>query len=560
VSPDSKSIPTAGVATAGVRTSPRELQRWVDALPFATLNAAEVKPERRAELLDIHVRAYDRLGDAVLHPTGGQRGAVAGSVRLTAAHVSDHIAKGYELVARQLEGKPKKWLASDKGLARAVQRGGLFICFSMLQTYARYHSPKAEQWSRLAALYGLGVKRKLASWTERRRNLRAEFARPLAQLYKTCVLASAVDPHRLGPGQVWILFDLLFECVDGVTVSGTSPSTGNRGIFVVDPRGRRRTMSLPAATARGLPDDALIVDANASIEPLRQRLSEIMAQDTVATDLPYWRNQEIALIERVLRTVSEPRDRSGNRQPLGAEVRLVAGVRAIQQLLGGPEVPVKQATFARGDVTPGVEDRGPELSREDQMEMIDPRTGSTVNVAVDFADTSRARAWAEHRTRESGAGLRVDYHTDRWMALDIAASGVGILKRDAPEIPVGVGQVVAVAMSDDDWKLGLVRWMRLDGAGAYRIGIEFLQGSVEAVALRKAGRGKEPDPPRPALVLTPLERGTLPTLIAPLGTIARGPMFELERPSTFDRQIVNATDPFSETSYFERLGFEVAGG
>jgi hypothetical protein len=119
-----------------------------------------------------------------------------------------------------------------------------------------------------------------------------------------------------------------------------------------------------------------------------------------------------------------------------------------------------------------------------------------------------------------------------------------------------VGEVIGVAMptessaDEQDWMVGVIRWMRISPDGAVDAGVELLSRRARAAALRTMDADGRPKPPVRAIELRSLGDGHLrgTSMLAPNVVERTAPQFEVTFANARDAQ-----DPEPDVTTYDRL-------
>ncbi len=558
---------------------PAGLTDWVDQLPFANTQACldemvhaleaightQLKASRRAELLEIVAVGYHRLFDAVFPPPRGSGASTFDARRqmllTSAVRVTSLLASGYERVLTDLVSSRTLWFATNKLQAQALQRSMLFNVLTELETYAGYRNSPPELKGRMIAIHSETLRLKEVRQENPRDGMRAEFGKTAAHLHVRAVLAGIVDPHRVAPNEIWRLFELLEPYADAATMhAGERPGGDPHSVFVIDPAGKKRVLPLASLGEDDIPKDAWYLDANPIVEPVEKQLKSLRAREAGRNDPFRWEGRDVVLLARALEAFRGATEREDPRQHARQPVELAFGVTACHFGMSGPPVDADMAAFRTAAPPPPPPPGEP---GDDSMKMIDPRTGGTIDVAVQRAHKGPAgRADAATEADDDAprsAQTAGAYRIDQWLIIDATPHGLGVRSQHSDRrLAIGVGELVGVQLRSTKRRLGIVRWLSIDDEGHYRAGIEYLQGLPEPVAVREIDPKAGPGSRRPGIALLPNRGMRTPSLVALLGTQQKHNLFLLERGGPQGPLEIRTLSMMDRTHFFERLGFEVA--
>jgi len=569
----------SGPPSAAAIVRPADLSGWVGALPYANpgavlreldselslLNAAEVKPSVRFELLELHAGAYVRLLNA-LSATHASRGVSAveqhRSFAETARRLTLRMADGYKLVVDGTAARKASLFAKRRSDAAPIQRVVLFLCFSLNHYYDQYLPTEARVWMELAKLYQLAGERDALDRSVSRGDHRQEFGKPISHLYKLALLTGLADPYHHGPGEVWKVFELMGECADAAHLGPEAPAQDAEGVFVIDPDGVERAKPLQSeAGAEAV--NAYYLDTKSTTERLQEMHDQAIQDQGEDFTSARAKQQFTSILNRVVRSLKEPAQRSNDRKPIATPVNLAVGITATQNLIDGSAVVGTEATFTAGPDAPvqAGEQESDEESEADRvavLKMIDPRSGATVDIGVAAEERKRLMA-SKQNGKSDEESILATYGTEPWQVTNRSRRGVGIMRHDAPRIPLCVGEIVSFATKKNAVALGVVRWLTVDEAGVYRAGIEIIGKRADPVRLRGAQDEDNPSAARPALALPFFGADEKVAALAALpGTFSEQGVLIVESPDRETQVWIEMTDLVDVTPSCERFSYRIA--
>jgi hypothetical protein len=158
-----------------------------------------------------------------------------------------------------------------------------------------------------------------------------------------------------------------------------------------------------------------------------------------------------------------------------------------------------------------------------------PRTAPAVVAEQAAQAPSRADLEAEaHEERPVTAPLPEVLRVDsRWQVRDESAGGLALARRGGLGPLMRVGDVLGIHNPAlDQWRVGVVRWLKSADSQHVEMGVEMLAPSVRPLAVRPAGA--ETAPYSQALLLPPIEALRQPaTLLVALGICRPGEDIEI---------------------------------
>lgn len=99
--------------------------------------------------------------------------------------------------------------------------------------------------------------------------------------------------------------------------------------------------------------------------------------------------------------------------------------------------------------------------------------------------------------------FRID---NRWQVRDESAGGLSLMRSGEAGMPVRVGDLLGIQKPVvNQWRIGVVRWIKSPDVRQIEIGVEMLAPSAKALAARLAGAGGDETPFRQALLVPPID-------------------------------------------------------
>lgn len=557
---------------------PADLKQWIDALPYANrgavleslshelslLNAVEIKPSVRFELLELHAGAYVRLLSSLIQQRAGGGAAALKHHRVfaeMARAVTQHLADGYALIVDGAASKKGALFGKRRSDVPAIQRAILFLCYTLNHHYDQYLPTDPRVWIELTRLYEVARERGALDRPGSRGDFRLEFGKSVSHLYKRTLLTGLADPYHHGPGEVWTMFDFLGECADAAELTTDPPSTGPEGVFVIDPSGEERAWPLSFDSGADARDRRYLntITTCAHLQGMRDETEQGDREDFRS---PRAKRQAVSILNRMIRSLQEPAQRSNDRTPIAAPVQLAVGISATQQLIGGKVMGGAQATFAEGKeiVSQGAESQDDDVA---VLKMIDPRSGGTVDVDVDVRKRN-AGAGGDKGGGAGGseqAGVTAVYGTESWNVTNKSRRGIGITRSDPPQNPPCVGEIVSFSTKKNTSAIGLVRWFTVDEAGIYRAGIEIIGKRADSISIRAAEDAGNAGAARPALAMPFFGADEkVATLVALPGTFREQGTLIVQSADSENQVTVQMNSLMDATPSCERFTYRVGPG
>jgi len=508
-----------GTPEPGVETRRVFVEEWVEGLAYAhppvlldqtlesleRLNRQPMKAARRIELLDLHVRPYAFALDFRRNQEPAQTAAAltrqrAVSRRLRLCAVA--MALGYKQALCEL-GERRSPLPQGRDARLALQRAALFSSLALLHCYDEYRPTLPRLWLEIIALYKVAARAAMDAEPVPCAVEDELFSQSTATCFKRLCLTSLVDPYHLAYGELWRVYQAFGASAADAEVREVAPARRPAGLFVIDPSVDARPT--PLAQAPATPGrHCRLLDANPVLSTLRERHRAADPDDPLASHV----------LAAMIRALGLPPKRHTPRESTEGHVKVAPGLSTAHHFLAG-------------------------------------RT----------AEPSAGGGNGDDGVQETGERYHASYRHEPWRLVDEGPGGVGILRREHPRQPVGVGELVAMQFplrgdADDEWSVGVVRWLTVDGDEDHQAGVQMIAESATPVmCYSEAVTDTITRIPRPALAIPDLDGAQGSTLLTPRGLFTRGTTLRVltERGAV----LVQAVGLSESTAAFDRFSYRI---
>jgi hypothetical protein len=459
-------------------TSPDAVRQWITDLPL--VNADKTADE----LLDVlnamnglQIPARDRLEDLELLAVPvasviqtlnrqylGKRFPLDGKSQARANLASSlhlQMATGYKIVAAELSGKRR----SGAQLGQAIHAAIHHLGEALLNSYIIYAPCSAGIWRDLHGLYELALARGLADNITDETKATTGVTGSIANHYRQCLLLSLASPYRMRQREIRSVYALLCDWAPHCRLH-TPGGSNARGYFACNLDADEPPRYLQHEQRDRLDSRWLVIDTAGLEEPVHATIAAQQESTARLSTLP-----DAAALQRLMLSWGMMPKRRFPRRGNESRVRLVLGLSAIHQALGGSDKP-----------SPANRTAGDESVQDDQY-LRDPTFERTT--VIDTTPASDADAINPFRgsyTPGSGGGDR-ELRIEAWKMQDMSAGGYCLLWDSAETSNAHVGELVAISEDDgdEDWHLGVVRWMRFTPAEGLALGVQMLSPGARPV-------------------------------------------------------------------------------
>jgi hypothetical protein len=506
-------IPNQDSARSGVRIKPREVNEWLNNLPFLDvrrtarlasqqlrlLNRQPIPVQARLDILAAFLSTYHRLGESL--PT--QLSDAAG-VKPVLRGLCQDLGFGYKIAVNELINTRRRF-GEARALSRALLGAIHALGLHLEHYYASHQRAPTALWAECLALFNYARNTGRTDYRSRLIDIDGEIS--IERCFRLHALLRLADPYHVAPGAIAVVHRYLERHLDlGSIEAGRLPG--------------RTLLRIPAgAQTSGAATATLYVDVGALLKQIRsdiERLEKHRQASAVGlpADIPV--TTLLQTLRQLLDLWLTERERKSPRQQAETRIDLVAGLDAAYCVVNRGRC-FDPALF----LAPGHENTIDLGAPQPTLERRDP-------------DTPMPLACVSMNYSSGGIALRY--------------SGPG---QPHPR----VGQLVALhragASATSGWIVAVCRWLQETDSGAgFEMGVQYLAREPAAVVIRAAD--SEVGSYRPAIAATQ-KRGDqrVITLIARAGDAKVGDELWVDQARRRDR--VRCVELLEAGSGFERF-------
>jgi cyclic-di-GMP-binding protein len=490
-------IPTLKKPGTGIfKTNPESIRRWVENLPLANIdttigrldyglseiNSVELSPGERTEALEL-------LTPPVIHITGALQKKYLGKRFPLGKDYLDKsdqtiglylaMATGYKLLVAALDrGK-----SPDPRIAIAMQRAIHYLGESLIASYQVYRRPREGIWADLHTLYALSVKYGLQAHQEIDTTLQKPAPATAETAYKQILLLSLASPYRLRQGDIRLVYNLLGQWATFSRLH-VAKARDNLGFFACDLTSDDPPSYLLLRHRDHLDENWRILDTSSMTAPVHAALARLHDRSSLKNILPGQNT-----MKRLLLAWGVMPERQTVRKRREAPVRLVLGINAIHRLLSEPAS--SDGNDPGGETRPPDEEdflRDPTLEQPTVINTSRPSRGGTAqgtgiwsNGSADPRHNPMKGAFAVDRQSAMDGKVQAPA-IESWKMVNASAGGYCLLRESEDVSSAQVGELVAIGPDvDDDWQLGVIRWMRFTPERGLELGVELIASDATPV-------------------------------------------------------------------------------
>ncbi len=449
-----------------IETRPLNIEEWLDSLPYidfqktASLinqalietNKADIKSATRLDLMALYNRPYQYYVQSQIK-AGAQHtlqtiDAVQSQVSIM-KQIAVNMSFSCKLAFDKALNQKTLWKQSKPPI-EAMLMSMNYLSHALIFSFLEYSPVPKNVWQQLNFIYDF------AESKECQKNIYSipgaetkDIKTSIDHTYKRILMASLVDPHHLPFGAIWEIYEQLDSWAEYTKVSPMQTVTNPSGYFVLDLKADQRPIPYSKFNLEAATNKTRLLDST-PLENLIQKQLELINMGQVDNSIVLSPFYAKSLLAHMLRAWGLPPKRHFPRSARKGELMMSSGFTTTYYFLNG-----KQAFVP------------PELAQADDE--------------IDVAESS----YEQHTPVES------DYFSESWRIVDEGSGGYAIIRSEKPEKPVRVGDIVGINLDNENWSIGVIRWLMISRQ-VHKLGIQNVADKGKAIALR-ARNGSQAD-------------------------------------------------------------------
>ena len=455
------------------------VRAWVDELPLINtekswtllddaleqINSLSISTRNRLEVLELLATSVICVAEAMKKvflakpiPLRGQNLLLAKKT----VELCNRMATGYRILADDVGHDDSQ----TSPLTVAIHRSLRYLSEILLTNYQVYIQYPEGLWKTINSLYALAEQHDITQQPITDATLSTPAPSTISTVYKQILLMSLACPYRLRQKEIHFVYNALMGWAD-ITRLYYMEGEQAQGLFIVN-LNADKPPSYRALNGSGSVDrHCRTLDTTS----MAKRIRDIQNKQP-GNASRYIGIGDTGILQRLMLAWGVMPKRRFARHAKSAKVGLVVGLNAIHGHVTGP----------------GTESTGSEETIEDQHYLQDPTfEASTTFKANPFADSGR-RIVTTGKTpaqRNSSEDAIDTSRIESWKMTNISAGGYSLLWDSDDSSNAQVGELVAIIeldnLSEDNWHLGVVRWMKCTSTYGLELGIQMLSPSAQAV-------------------------------------------------------------------------------
>ena len=472
-------LPTRRKATeSSFNTKPEVVRDWVDNLPLINteksrvmleealtdINSVSIPTRNRHETLELLATSVMCVAEAIKKSFLTRPIPLKDTDLLHArqtVQLCNQMAMGYRILADDL-GKHDSQAAL---LTLAIHRALRYLSELLLTNYQIYVQYPDGLWKTINTLYALAEQHDITTHPVTDTTLSTEAQSTINTVYKQILLMSLACPYRLRQKEIHFVYNALMDWAD-ITRLHHMDSDQSGGLFAVN------------LNTDNPPSYRTLIDNKAQDRHWRVLDTTSMADRirSILEQQPGERRKigigDSNILQRLMLAWGVMPQRRFPRHARSAKVALVAGLNAVHQRI----------------IEPAIEAEIGEDSIEDQHYLQDPTFEATTTINTNPFNKGGRRIVTAGKAalQKARDGQQTDAaRIESWTMANFSAGGYSLLWDSTDSSNAQVGELVAIIeedkLNEDEWQLGVVRWMKCTDSNGLELGIQMMSPSAQAV-------------------------------------------------------------------------------
>ena len=542
----------------------RDIRKWLKALPYIDLNVAAQqfydslrRSNRQSYATKQRFTAIELMLPSASEFVNNQRKYLAAQpfplskkateILKLQQNILSELAVAYKIIVQETINREIQ--LSPKKLALCVHRAMYYMLEQYITLANVYSEPPKGYWQDHCQLYKMAEQLNLTEIVIKNNSGTQQSKTSLKSLFNKACLLSLSNLHTLGHGESGKIANYLDTIAHLSTLSIEVPKNAGENTYFINfalnkPPRLIRIKELPMSSENRFLDlDGVIEEINKLIE-CDNNYENILSNNSLSS----------SLAKRLLSNLSTMQKRATKRVASSSKkLSVVLGLRdSINTLLKVNETKTNEEETSNNSFD--------SLTLEDNFTFPTRQAYSLFDQVPDV--TASPNAWdnVEHRamsvdstfspatkTNNTKDKISIDPVIQSWEISNASNGGYCLLSENNSDYQSQVGDLVLLQLEDsknDNWRIGVIRWMQALSNNGVKIGIETLNGNVEPVEVCNSHyvNNKFKGLEHILLLSEDTKHGRKSSLLAPPNSIEAGANLELmlageEKTITFQEAI-----------------------
>jgi len=496
------------------RFEPKVFNEWLEQVPVGDpVHAAKALYERLRQMNGIDIPVSIRLQDLescvphitsvidlLEHQVAGQAYPLSRRMQMLVGMISaiySLTAKAYKVVLDQYaHDSIAGTLLHKQNRVLALHRTIYMLGRIQLHAYEHYQPLPAFLWHEIHFIHQYGWTQKLTSQSISVAGKQVIGATTASALYKQALLLELAGPYRLLQGEVEQVYLALINRVNKCRLLELGKEESDDALFIVDfaldSGARHRNPEQDEGVGKGwlLDTSELSLILANELDLSQMELGAVRPHD-VSDVLP------TELLAKVMLAWGIGQNRRSDRSDKLSKMVMLNGLEPLYSKFGGAPVPSHAEYW--------VEDELPQI-KEDEVSTFEGHLAPDEHWVEGGPDLSRLKRWEDEQDpsakpvtedeitetlKESAEENELESETDEPLAsvfvvLDESANGYHLSTTGTQVDKLKVGELVGLSEvlsedGDEEIKLGVIRWLKMETPSLLDFGVELLVGDWQPV-------------------------------------------------------------------------------
>ncbi len=443
-----------------IETRPVYIEDWLETLPYANFhktvallseavkatNQMPMKAKQRFELVTLYHRSYDYYVNTQIKNSSRASSSSRGEQATPAQGMKQYaiqLSHACKITVNDALGSTSLF-AQKKPPTQQALMSMIYLSHALIYGFIDYSPAPKKTWLELNSLY------EFASNINQQHAINkplGESSTPttIERAYKQILLALLSNPLHLPSGAIWEVYEQLNLWAESARLLTFTKVKNPASYFVVNTKEDMPPVSYNKFDVSLANQDHLLLDANSLGDIIKNYLQTLESGE--ATDNKFLLSEHYAKTMLIIldRAWGLPAQRHFPRKTAAEKIDISAGVNSCYYFHN---------------------------RKEDMAQRLDSTHDQNLYVEGD-----------EHELTQSAK-----YSSEQWELSDHSLDGYCISKTGQPETLLKVGELIGLKLdtdeTQDNWMIGVLRWLMIRQQNNYRIGIQKLSTNAQPITIR----------------------------------------------------------------------------
>lgn len=563
---------------------PRDLRKWIKNLPYVDQDLAvqQFYDGLRRSNRQAHSTKQRLAGIEIMYPVAhefliSQRKYLlsqpfplskkANEVLKLQQNILNELAVAYKIIIQETVNRDSR--LNDKKLVTCVHHAMYYLLEQYITLAQVYSEPPQSFWQDLCQLYGIAEHFELTGLQIKNEIDPSHPKSSPKTLFVHACLLSLSNLHTYGHGEAGKIASHLSKLNHLASLSEELPKNSDCTFFIN--LALREPVRLLHNSDSSISSKNRYIDASALVNKLKEAENSPNSDEEESNYSPHTISKSLS--KRLLKKLTSKPIRASKRAiPAKGRLHLVIGMHNVIEILQAghtvaKEVLQSQASKSNLELMPIDNSRTSKFFNDNQNENEPGNITSSSdawdwisrgNVMSDKNKNAATKNTSEHVDSINKVNLNPVVQT--WDISNASKGGYCLNSSNTSDYQSQVGDIVLIRFEDkqnDEWRLGVIRWMQSLSTQGVKMGIETVNGSVDVMEVIEAHQQSERSAEVEFIlrVSENTENGINKTIITPPNAASNGDHFVLHGEQTnlaiSCQNLLEKTIAFAQFSYTE---------